>query len=212
MTQVLDNFHAGMLPAESKQRLEYYSQLQEKHHWGVAKEVGYILAELAAEDVEVPRMKLYAAVAEVSRDEPESVRMWYGVYEKIPKDIYKSYVVDNDLISFHQFKALVPHVKTFGRERSQDFERLIVDWFDHCSEVGRSPSSVSGMRTWIAGEYGAPSPEVGKYKRHIKVTLQLAGNESVPQPIRNEMVRHKDALTTIVDKYMLDEDWRPEDA
>jgi len=72
MPKILDHFHAGMLPDDSKQRLEYYSQLQEKHHWGVAKEVEHILAELVAEDVVVPRMQLYAAVAEASRDEPES--------------------------------------------------------------------------------------------------------------------------------------------
>lgn len=205
--KMLDSFDAGMLPADTKERLEYYGSLGDEKHWGVAKEVKHILAELEAEGVEVPMMKLYDAVAEDCRSVGESVRMWYGVYEKIPADIFKKYVEDeiDERLSFHQFKALVPHVKSFGKQRSVDFEEIISKWFDHCAKEGKAPQSVTGIRSWVIGDNGGPAPEMGKYHRHIRQTMILSTHDKVPHAIRQVMKAHLEHLDLAAKRAKLEE-------
>lgn len=208
----LDNFHAGMLPEATKQRLEYYGQLGEKQHWGIAREVERIIDELEAEGIEPPMMQLYAAVGEVSYSAAESVRGWFQIYKEIPKPIFDEYVesgadAGSQTLSFHQHKALVPHVDGKGVERVNEYENLIQRWFDFCARENRSPSSVDGIRAWVAGEYGAPSPELGRFKRYATNMVKLIGNPSVPEAVRQELIRHKDKLNDLSTRYPNLGDW-----
>lgn len=201
---LLEQLSAGDMPEEMRVELNYIGDLGEEKAWGTAKRVQLWLDMMHAEGVHPQMMQVYALIGQEVKSSSETVRMHYGVWKEIPNEVWRAYTDGGKELSFHQFKALVPKL----RDRpAADWYDHIERWFDYCTANQTHPGSVDGIRGWLDGEYGAPSPEVGRHRRMMGAARKLAGDPSVPQPVREVYRRFIERIDQVCDQWGLTE-WK----
>ena len=184
--RVWEDFSASDIDDETQNQLAALAELGEQRAWGVAKLTELLDRRLEASGRVVPRKALYAAVAQHARSSGESVRMWHGVYKRVPDAIRIEY---SDRLSFHQFKAIVPHAKT-----EAEWADVINRWLDYAASSGHNPGSVDGLRAWVQDQKGAPPPMVGRHQRIGRALRVQLGDEGLPQRIKQEYTKFWHAI------------------
>jgi hypothetical protein len=179
--QVLDPIHwagftANDIDVEIQHQLGALADMGEQRSWGVAKFTEIIDRQAKGAGKYISRKDLYAAVAQHARSSGESVRMWHSTYLKVPDEIRIEYV---DRLSFHQFKAIVPHAKT-----PDEWADVINRWLDYAANSNHNPGSVDGLRAWLGDQTNAPPPEVGRHQRIGKSVRYMLEDPKVPEQIQ----------------------------
>lgn len=185
--QVWEDFSARDIPDEMQMDLVALADMGEQRSWGVGKYTEVLDRALQAEGKFVPRGALYASVAQHAKASAESVRMWHRIFLAVPGDVRMEY---EDRISFHQFKAIVPHAKT-----SSEWAGVINRWLDYAANSGHSPGSVDGLRAWLKDQQGVPPPEVGRHQRIGKAIRKQLENPNLPDRMRQEYRKFQQAVS-----------------
>lgn len=205
---LLEELTTNDMPEEMRYELNYLGDLGEDKAWGTAKRVHLWLDMMHAEGIHPQMMQLYAIVGQEVKSGSETVRMHYGVWKEIPREVYRAYTDgDGKEIGFHQFKALVPKLRD---QPASEWFTLIERWFGFCADNQRHPASVDGMRSWLAGEFGAPSPAVGRHRRIMGACKKQAQDQAVPEPLRKLYARFIELMVQACDTHSLG-DWVIED-
>lgn len=200
-----DDFSASDIPQDIQNELMALGDLNEEHSWGVARRVADMIDAARAEGYDIPRMKLYAAVGQYSRDASETVRMYYGVWKVIPPAILRDYSIDpapGKDIGFHQFRYCKPHL---AGKSEQEWRDKLEAWFAYCTEHQLSYRSTDGINGWLGGS--APSASVGRAKRTLLGAVKMRDDLNVPIALRNLVRRFVDRWNQECDTWGLSE-WR----
>lgn len=191
-------FTASDVPEEIQQELASLADMGEARSWGVARLTEVLFRGLAATRTNVQKKDVYAAIAQHARSSGESVRMWHRTYLAVPNDIRIEY---QDRLSFHQFKAVVPHAKT-----PAEWADVLNRWLDYAANSNHNPGSVDGLRAWLLDQKGAPPPEVGRHQRIGRSVRFMLEDEKVPAEIKKPLRKLVDEIEKVA--FMLgNADW-----
>lgn len=200
--KVWHNFNASNIPDDIANELQSLGDRDTDGAWRTGEIVIEMFKWAAAEKIEIPRMRMYKAVAVWRKKSSETVRTYHYAASKVPPSVYKdaSYVA----LGFAQFKSLVPLCGT----DAEKYHAYLQRWLDYASGVGAPEvTSVDGIRGWLAGEKGLPPPALSRHRRCLIAAERMVADVSVPEDVR-EIYGHflysMDELTKIAGL----EEWR----
>ena len=200
-----DTFGAGDIPDDIAAILQAMGTTDDDNAYRTGDIVGEMLAWAEAERIEIPLMRLYAAVGYWRGKTAETIRTYWYVVKNVPEEVryYLKHDPELESICFGQVKSLVPICK-------QDTEAYIVKlhaWLDHCAEYAMGHSSVDGMRRWLKEEHGDVSLAINRARRMISAAERLANDEEVPLTLRQSVQNFLTDWKHRIGQWGLDE-WR----
>ena len=175
-----NNFNASDIPSDIQDELQSLGDRDTDGAWRTGEIVIEMFKWAEAEKIEIPRMRMYKAVAVWRKKSAETVRTYHYVTSKCPRKVYMD--AGYQMLGFAQFKALVPLCGTSANKYHAYLQR----WLDYTAGP-HSPAvtSVDGIRGWLAGEKGLPPPALSRHRRVMIAAERMVADASVPMPIRD---------------------------
>jgi len=200
--KIWHNFNASNVPDDIANELQSLGDRDTDGAWRTGEIVLEMFKWADAEKIEIPRMRMYKAVAVWRKKSAETVRTYHYAASKVPPSVYRD--AQYQMLGFAQFKALVPLCGTDAALYHEYLQR----WLEYASGLGAPEvTSVDGIRGWLAGEKGLPPPSLARHRRVLIAAERLAIDMLVPEPLR---LIYEGLLKTIelaIDKFGLEE-WR----
>jgi len=200
--KVWHNFGASNIPSDIQDELQSLGDRDTDGAWRTGEIVIEMFKWASAEKIEIPKMRMYKAVAIWRKKSSETVRTYHYVASKVPSSVYRdaSYVA----LGFAQFKALVP---LCGKDANK-YHAYLQRWLEYASGLGAPEvTSVDGIRGWLAGEKGLPPPALARHRRGVIAAERLAIDMLVPEPLRLIYAGLLQTIELALDKFGLEE-WR----
>ena len=200
--KVWNTFGASDIPDDIANELQSLGDRDTDGAWRTGEIVIEMFKWADAEKIEIPKMRLYKAVAVWRKKSAETVRTYHYVAAKCPRKVYTD--AGYQMLGFAQFKALVPLCGTDANKYHSYLQR----WLDYTAGP-HSPAvtSVDGIRGWLAGEKGLPPPALSRHRRVMIAAERMAADMTVPQPIRLTYRHFLVRIELAINKYELEE-WR----
>lgn len=177
--KVWNNFNASDIPSDIQDELQSLGDRDTDGAWRTGEIVIEMFKWADAEKIEIPKMRLYKAVAVWRKKSAETVRTYHYAAAKCPREVYND--PQYTALGFAQFKALVPLCGTDANKYHSYLQR----WLDYTAGP-HSPAvtSVDGIRGWLAGEKGLPPPALSRHRRVMIAAEKLAIDRTVPKLLR----------------------------
>ena len=200
--KVWDTFGARDIPDDIQAELQSLGDRDTDGAWRTGEIVIEMFKWADAEKIEIPKMRLYKAVAVWRKKSAETVRTYHYVASKCPRKVYMD--AGYQMLGFAQFKALVPLCGTDANKYHSYLQR----WLDYTAGP-HSPAvtSVDGIRGWLAGEKGLPPPALSRHRRVMIAAEKMAVDYDVPDPLIRIYRDFLWQVSVAIDKYELEE-WR----
>lgn len=193
-------FGASDIPDDIQDELQSLGDRDTDGAWRTGEIVIEMFKWADAEKIEIPKMRMYAAVAVWRKKSAETVRTYHYVASKCPRKVYMD--AGYQMLGFAQFKALVPLCGTDANKYHSYLQR----WLDYTAGP-HSPAvtSVDGIRGWLAGEKGLPPPALSRHRRVMIAAERMVSDASVPQALRMYYRGFLRGIAATIDRYGLEE-------
>lgn len=174
-----DTFGPHNIPDDIQNELQSLGDRDTDGAWRTGEITIEMLKWAEAEGLEIPRMRLYKAIAVWRKKSAETVRTYHYGASKVPPSVYRD--AQYQMLGFAQFKALVPLCGTDANKYHAYLQR----WLDYTAGP-HSPAvtSVDGIRGWLAGEKGLPPPSLARHRRVMIAAEKLWVDPNVPDALR----------------------------
>jgi len=104
--KIWHNFNASNVPDDIANELQSLGDRDTDGAWRTGEIVLEMFKWADAEKIEIPRMRMYKAVAVWRKKSAETVRTYHYAASKVPPSVYRD--AQYQMLGFAQFKALVP--------------------------------------------------------------------------------------------------------
>ena len=200
--KIWHNFNASNVPDDIANELQSLGDRDTDGAWRTGEIVLEMFKWADAEKIEIPRMRMYKAVAVWRKKSAETVRTYHYAASKVPPSVYRD--AQYQMLGFAQFKALVPLCGT----DADLYHKYLQRWLEYASGLGAPEvTSVDGIRGWLAGEKGLPPPSLARHRRVLIAAEKMASDTSVPLPIRGVYSEFLREVNAVIDIGRLEE-WR----
>jgi len=200
--KVWDTFNASDIPDDVQNELQSLGDRDTDGAWRTGEIVIEMFKWADAEKIEIPKMRMYKAIAVWRKKSAETVRTYYYAASKCPRKVYSD--PQYQMLGFAQFKALVPICGTDAKK----YREYLARWLEYTAQP-RTPemTSVDGIRGWLAGEKGLPPPALARHRRVMIAAERMVIDNNVPQVLRYIYGRFIVDIGLAIDEHGLDE-WR----